>query len=75
MDFHKNIQQNPDGDPVNVEWDSSLSGYLGTGEFITASLVTMYDSSQPFITAKATDPRGAVSEDTIQVIVWIPSDT
>ena len=64
-----------DSDPVNVEWYSSLSGYLGTGEFITASLVTMYDSSQPYITARATDPYGAVSEDTIQVIVWIPSDT
>ena len=65
----------PDGDHVKVDWYSSLSGYLGTGPYITASLVTVYDSSQPYITAKATDEHGAVSEDTIQVIVWIPSDT
>jgi hypothetical protein len=65
----------PDGDPVTVEWYSSLSGYLGTGEFITASLITIYDSSQPIITARATDEDGTSSEDTIQIIVWIPSDT
>ena len=65
----------PDGDPVAIDWYSSLSGYLGTGEFITASLVTIHDSSQPFITTRATDPYGATSEDTIQVIVWVPSDT
>lgn len=65
----------PDGDPVNVEWYSSLTGYLGSGPSITASLVTIYDSSQPYITARATDPYGAASKDTIQVIVWIPSDT
>lgn len=65
----------PDGDPVTVEWYSSLSGYLGTGEFITASLITIYDSSQPIITARATDEHGTSSEDTIQIIVWIPSDT
>ena len=50
----------PDDDQVAVDWFSSLSGYLGTGEFITASLVTIYDSSQPFITARATDEHGAV---------------
>jgi hypothetical protein len=65
----------PDGDPVAVDWYSSLSGYLGTGEFISASLTTIHDSSQPFITARATDPYGATSEATIQVIVWVPSDT
>ena len=65
----------PNGDPVTVDWYSSLSGYLGTGEFITASLVTINDSSQPYITARATDIYGAVSEDRIQVIVWVPSDT
>ncbi len=65
----------PDGDAVSIDWFSSLSGYLGTGEYITASLVTIYDSSQPFITARATDEHGDTSEDTIQVIVWIPSDT
>ena len=64
----------PDGDPVAVDWYSSLSGYLGTGEFISASLTTIHDSSQPFITARATDPYGATSEATIQVIVWVPSD-
>ena len=65
----------PDGDEVTIDWYSSLSGYLGTGESITASLVTISDSSQPFITARATDPYGATSEDTIQIIVWVPSDT
>jgi hypothetical protein len=65
----------PDGDPVTIDWYSSLSGYLGTGEYITASLITIFDSSQPFITARATDPYGATSEDRIQVIVWVPSDT
>ena len=65
----------PDGDQVTIDWYSSLSGYLGTGEFITASLITLYDSSQPFITARATDPHGASSEAAIQIIVWVPSDT
>ena len=65
----------PDGDPVTIDWFSSVSGYLGTGESITASLITIYDSSQPFITARATDPYGATSEATIQIIVWVPSDT
>ena len=65
----------PDGDQISVDWLSSLSGYLGTGEFIAASLITIYDSSQPFITARATDEHGAVSEHRIQIIVWVPSDT
>ncbi len=65
----------PDNDQVTIDWFSSLSGYLGTGEFITASLITIYDSSQPFITARATDEHGAVSEHRIQIIVWVPSDT
>lgn len=65
----------PDDDRVTIDWFSSLSGYLGTGEFITASLVTLYDSSQPFITARATDEHGASSENVIQIIVWVPSDT
>ena len=65
----------PDNDRVSVDWFSSLSGYLGNGEFITASLVTIYDSSQPFVTARATDEHGAVSEHRIQIIVWVPSDT
>ncbi len=65
----------PDGDRVTIDWFSSLSGYLGTGEFVTASLTTIYDSSQPFITARATDEHGATAEALIQVIVWVPSDT
>ncbi len=64
-----------DGDATRVRWYSSIDGYLGTGESITARLRTIYDSSQPFITAKVTDANGATSEDTIQIIVWIPSDT
>ena len=65
----------PDGDQATIDWFSSLSGYLGTGEFITASLMTIYDSSQPFITARATDEHGSVAEQRIQIVVWVPSDT
>lgn len=64
----------PDGDPVTVRWYSSRDGLLGEGETITATLYTVFDSSQPYITARATDPYGGVATDTIQVIVWIPSD-
>jgi len=65
----------PDGDPVSIDWYSSAGGYLGSGEFITASLVTESDSSQPYITARVTDQYGATAEDSIQIIVWVPSDT
>lgn len=65
----------PDDDQVTVDWFSSLSGYLGTGEFIAASLIAICDSSQRFITARATDESGAVSEQPAQIIVWMPLDT
>ena len=65
----------PDGDDVTVDWFSSEGGYLGTGVSISASLVSFVDSSQPFITAVATDARGAQGDYTIQVSVWVPSDT
>lgn len=65
----------PEGDSFTVEWFSSQEGYLGTGETIAARVHTIgSDSSQPFITARAIDSTGAVGEDTIQIIVWIPSD-
>jgi len=65
----------PDGDPVSVEWYSSVEGYLGTGTTITARLHTMFDSSQPWLTARAADGRGGEASDRVQVIVWIPSDS
>lgn len=37
--------------------------------------MTIHDSSQPFITARATDEHGATAEHTIQIIVWVLSDT
>lgn len=65
----------PEGDPVVVDWYSSDEGYLGSGLTITVRIHTLgSDSAQPYITARATDTTGAVGEDTIQIIVWIPSD-
>ncbi len=65
----------PDGDPLTIEWYSSLDGYLGSGPAISAALQIIYDTAQPRITARVTDPSGAVAEDTVQVIIWIPSDS
>ncbi len=63
----------PDGDPVTISW-SSAGRSLGTGQSITAWLPTARDTSQPLVTATATDPSGASSSASIQVIVWIVSD-
>ncbi len=64
----------PNGDPVTVEWFSSIDGFLGTGTSITAILMPQGDASQPVITAVATDATGARSEASRQIVVWIPSD-
>ncbi len=64
----------PDGDGVTVSWYSSIEGFLGTGSNITAQLHPFGDASQPIITAIATDDRGATTEDSQQIIVWIVSD-
>lgn len=66
----------PDSDPFTVEWFSSHEGFLGTGESLTVVLHTgQFDSAQPRITARATDKWGAVAESSVQIVVWIPSDT
>lgn len=66
----------PNGDRVNVEWYSSDEGYLGSGESITAMLHTgNFDSAQPRITARAIDQWNTAAEATVQIIVWIPSDS
>ncbi len=64
----------PEGDAYSVDWFSSMDGYLGTGQSITATLHPDLDVSQPVITARATDATGAVGEFSLQVIVWIRSD-
>ena len=69
------IASDADGDRIKVDWYSSLDGYLGSGPKTEARLVTRYDSSQPIITARVTDEHGAIGEDSVQVIIWIPSDT
>jgi hypothetical protein len=66
----------PDGDSFTVRWYSSIEGFLGTGTSVTATIHTQgSDSTQPFITARVTDKWGRSSEQKIQIIVWIPSDT
>jgi len=70
------ITSDPNGDPVTVRWSSSTQGGLGTGESIVAWLSTGgYDASQPIITATATDQWGTATSVSVQIIVWIPSDT
>ena len=64
------------GDSVVVTWSSSVQGALGTGQSITVFLSTGgWDSSQPVITATAADVWGASSSSSVEIIVWIPSDT
>jgi serine-aspartate repeat-containing protein C/D/E len=70
------LASDPNGDAVTVTWSSSTQGSLGTGESIVAFLSTGgSDASQPVITATATDPWGAATAISVQIIVWIPSDT
>jgi hypothetical protein len=70
------LANDTDGDPVTVQWYSSLEGYLGAGATLTATIYTQgSDSTQPFITARATDQWGVEATATIQIIVWIPSET
>ena len=80
-DFGANVSlsavvSDPDGDDVTVTWSSSTQGGLGTGESIVVFLSTGgYDASQPIISATATDVWGAATSTSVQIIVWIPSDT
>ena len=80
-DFGANVSlsavvSDPDGDDVTVTWSSSTQGGLGTGESIVVFLSTGgYDASQPIISATATDVWGAATATSVQIIVWIPSDT
>jgi hypothetical protein len=80
-DFGTNVSlsavvSDPNGDAVTVTWSSSTQGALGTGESIVAFLSTGgYDASQPIITATATDVWGVATSLSVQIIVWIPSDT
>ena len=69
------VVSDPDGDEFTVEWVSSDQGFLGTGESLIVVLRTgQFDAAQPHITARATDQWGVVSEDVVQIVVWIPSD-
>ena len=69
------VVSDPDGDEFTVEWFSSDEGFLGTGESLIVVLHTgQFDAAQPHITARATDQWGVVSEDVVQIVVWIPSD-
>ena len=66
----------PNGDPVEVQWSASTQGFLGTGTSLTAWFSTRgSDATQPVITATAIDQWGTSSSQSIQIIVWIPSDT
>ncbi len=70
------VVSDPNGDAVTVTWSSSTQGALGTGESIVVFLSTGgYDASQPVITATAADIWGAETSVSVQIIVWIPSDT
>jgi hypothetical protein len=70
------VVSDPNGDAVTVRWFSSDEGFLGSGESIVATLSTgQFDSAQPRITARATDKWGVATETSVQIIVWIPSDT
>ena len=66
----------PNGDPVTVTWFTTNDGAVGTGEELTVWISTLgSDASQPVIRARATDVWGAETADSVQIIVWIPSDT
>ena len=66
----------PNGDPVEVRWSASTQGFLGTGTSLTAWFSTRgSDATQPVITATAVDRWGTSTSQSIQIIVWIPSDT
>ena len=70
------IASDRNGDELTVTWSSSTQGFLGTGESIVAFLSTGgSDASQPVITATAFDQWGATTSESVQIIVWIPSDT
>lgn len=65
----------PDGDAVTVQWFSSVQGPGLTGATVEATLAIPpgQDSSQPIITATATDSEGASSSASIQLKLIVPS--
>ena len=68
--------QDPNGDPFEIRWTANTQGFIGTGESVTAWFSTRgSDATQPVITATAVDLWGTSTSDSIQIIVWIPSDT
>ncbi len=69
------VVSDPNGDAVTVTWSSSMQGALGAGESIVAFLSTGgFDAAQPIITATATDVWGTATSQSVQIIVWVPSD-
>ncbi|MDH3398142.1 MAG: hypothetical protein OEM81_09970 [Acidimicrobiia bacterium] len=65
----------PDGDATTVQWFSSVQGAGLTGATVTATLAIPagQSSSQPIITATATDSKGAKSSASIQLKLIIGS--
>ena len=66
----------PDGDTFEIRWSANTEGSLGSGDTRTVWLSTKgSDAAQPVITATAVDQWGTSTSASVQVIVWIPSDT
>lgn len=66
----------PNGDAIaSYRWDSTVGGFLGTGNPLEATLVIPQGetSSQPFISVVATDDTGLFSGAEIQVKLIMPS--
>lgn len=65
----------PDGDATTVQWFSSVQGAGLTGPTVTATLAIPagQSSSQPIITATATDAKGAKSSASVQVKLIVGS--
>lgn len=65
----------PDGDGLTLEWFSNDQGYLGSSPSFTAFLIVPNGkSAQPVITSRATDQWGSVAEDSIDIVIAVPSD-
>ena len=70
------VPGDPDGDATTVRWTSSTQGTLAAGPSATVWISTQgRDAIQPVITATVTDKWGAATSASVQIIVWIPSDT
>ncbi len=66
----------PDGDAMTIEWFSSVEGLIGTGPATgPVWFHVTSDSETRTITMRVSDVRGAVTEATRQIIIFIPSDT